>query len=173
MKVKPPIKKIFDVKDISSMVKHLAGNISRDYRDKNPVTVCVLKGSFIFLADLARAMDIDFRIDFMRISSYRNGEDNEQIILVNDIVEDITNEHVIIVEDIVDTGYSLKYLKEHLLLKKPASVSCCALIDKRERRDCEYGIEYPGFRIDSGFVVGYGMDYKGWGRNFSEIYVIE
>lgn len=172
MRNRPALHKLFDSGDIARMVENLAVKISDDYRNKNPIVVGVLNGSFIFLADLVRKLDIEFRIDFIRISSYRSGENNEQISLVNDISEEIEGKDVIIIEDIVDTGNSLKYLMEHLFTSNPGSIKCCALIDQKERRECEVRVDYPGFEIRTGYVIGYGMDYNGWGRNFSDIYVI-
>lgn len=172
MRNRPTLHKLFDSGDIARMVENLALRISDDYRNKNPIVVGVLKGSFIFLADLVRELDIEFRIDFIRISSYRSGENNGQISLINDFSEEIEGRDVIIIEDIVDTGNSLKYLNEHLFVNNPTSIKCCALIDKRERRECEVRVDYPGFVIKKGYVIGYGMDYNGWGRNFGDIYVI-
>lgn len=171
---KPDIKKLYDSKTISDTVKKIAERISKDYRDKKPLIVGVLNGSFIFLADLVRNLDIkDMNLDFIRLTSYRSTQSNKNPELIYDISKEIEGRHVIIVEDIVDTGNSLLYLINHLSEKNPESLRICALIDKKERRECSITVDYPGFNLQNGFVIGYGMDYNGWGRNLGEIYIIK
>jgi len=167
------LEKIIDSQSISEKVKELAGMISADYREKNPLLVCVLYGSFIFMSDIVRKIDIDIKTDFIRISSYSKGNVSEPVVLVSDISADIENEHVIIIEDIVDTGLSVQFLQDLFLERKAGSVSCCAMIDKTERRERNVKIDYYGFRIEEGFVVGYGMDYMNLGRNLKDIYIMK
>lgn len=169
----PELEKLIDSTLIAERVRELGKKISSDYSDKNPVIIGVLNGGFIFLADLVRHITTNVRIDFIRLSSYKSGITSEQITLVNDIVSNLADEHVIIVEDIVDTGESLKYLMDHFSKKNPCSIKTCALIDKKERRSCSVEPDYTGFRIESGFVVGYGMDYDGKGRNLVDIYIMK
>lgn len=170
---KEKLQKLIDSKSILTKVSKLGSNISKDYKNKKPIVIGVLNGSFIFLADLARNIDIDFEIDFVKLSSYRNGTSNEQIRLESDINKKILNRNIIIAEDIIDTGISLKYLKEHLQTQNPKTIRTCVLIDKLYRRQVNIDIHYKGFEVNKGFLVGYGMDYKDWGRNFPDIYVLE
>lgn len=166
------LKQILSADQINMMVRQLGRTISEDFKDLNPVLIGVLNGSFIFLGDLIRNLKIIHEIDFIKISSYTNGSTSGEISLINDISMDISDRNVLIVEDIVDTGNSLAYLKKHLSEYKPKNIKTCALIDKKERREIEVRIEYCGFEVEGGFLIGYGMDYKGWGRNLKDIHVL-
>ena len=167
------LKQILGADQIRIKVRQLGNIISDDYRNLNPVLIGVLNGSFIFLGDLIRNLKIIHEIDFIKISSYTNGSANGEISLLNDISMNISGRHILIVEDIVDTGNSLAYLKKHLGEYKPKNIKTCALIDKKERREVEVSIEYRGFEVHKGFLIGYGMDYKGWGRNLRDIHVLK
>lgn len=147
-------------------IAELAGQISRDYGDRGGgggeiVMVGVLKGAFIFLADLARAMTIPRRVDFMGLSSYgRGGAQQSGVRLVMDLRESIEGQHVLVVEDIVDTGHTLHYLLDTLFARHPASLKACALVQKRSRTVADVSIDYLGFEIPDRWVVGFGLDYK-------------
>ena len=147
--------------DIDKRVRELAAQISSDYADKgNIVLVGVLKGSFIFLADLSRRLAIPRTIEFIAVSSYDNGNiASGAVRLVMDVRGNIENRHVLIVEDIVDTGHTLAYLIGMLESHRPASIRTCALLHKAESAEVDVAIDYVGFGIGDEWVVGYGLDY--------------
>ncbi len=147
--------------EIDERVRELAVQISADYADKgNVVLVGVLKGSFIFLADLARRLTIPRTIEFIAVSSYDNGNiASGAVRLVMDVRGNIENRHVLIVEDIVDTGHTLAYLIGMLESHRPASIRTCALLHKAESAEVDVAIDYVGFGIGDEWVVGYGLDY--------------
>ena len=147
--------------DIDKRVRELAAQISTDYADKgNIVLVGVLKGSFIFLADLSRRLTIPRTIEFIAVSSYDNGNiASGAVRLVMDVRGNIENRHVLIVEDIVDTGHTLAYLIGMLESHRPASIRTCALLHKAESAEVDVAIDYVGFGIGDEWVVGYGLDY--------------
>jgi len=147
--------------DIDKRVHELAAQISSDYADKgNIVLVGVLKGSFIFLADLSRRLTIPRTIEFIAVSSYDNGNiASGAVRLVMDVRGNIENRHVLIVEDIVDTGHTLAYLIGMLESHRPASIQTCALLHKAESAEVDVAIDYVGFSIGDEWVVGYGLDY--------------
>ncbi len=147
--------------DIDKRVRELAAQISTDYADKgNIVLVGVLKGSFIFLADLSRRLAIPRTIEFIAVSSYDNGNiASGAVRLVMDVRGNIENRHVLIVEDIVDTGHTLAYLIGMLESHRPASIQTCALLHKAESAEVDVAIDYVGFSIGDEWVVGYGLDY--------------
>lgn len=145
--------------EIRQRIAELAEEIRRDYAEKNPVLVGVLKGAFVFLADLVRQLGFPLECDFVKISSYgSNTESSGQITLQLDVTIPLAGRHVLIVEDIVDTGLTTAWLLEHLRKKGPASLRVCALLDKPARRRVNVTIDYVGFRIPDCFVVGYGID---------------
>lgn len=147
--------------DIDQRVRELAAQISADYAEKgNVVLVGVLKGSFIFLADLSRRLTIPRTIEFIAVSSYDNGNvASGAVRLVMDVRGNIENRHVLIVEDIVDTGHTLAYLIGMLESHRPASIRTCALLHKAESAEVDVAIDYIGFGIGDEWVVGYGLDY--------------
>ena len=147
--------------DIDIRVRELAAQISTDYADKgNIVLVGVLKGSFIFLADLSRRLTVPRTIEFIAVSSYDNGNiASGAVRLVMDVRGNIENRHVLIVEDIVDTGHTLAYLIGMLESHRPASIRTCALLHKAESAEVDVAIDYVGFGIGDEWVVGYGLDY--------------
>ena len=147
--------------DIDKRVRELAAHISADYAEKgNVVLVGVLKGSFIFLADLSRRLTIPRTIEFIAVSSYDNGNvASGAVRLVMDVRGNIENRHVLIVEDIVDTGHTLAYLIGMLKSHRPASIRTCALLHKAESAEVDVAIDYVGFGIGDEWVVGYGLDY--------------
>lgn len=157
--------------DIKKKVGAIARQISRDYHNSEPVIIGVLKGSFIFLSDLIRQLSIPVTIEFVGISSYGSGSSSTgSIQLTYEIETDLANKDVLIVEDIVDTGLTLVHLIEYLKSKGPKSVRFCTFIDKRERREVEAEIDYACHVVDTGFIVGYGLDYAGKYRNLPDLY---
>lgn len=164
------MKTVISEKDIHQRVKELGVSITKDYKDKRLVLIGVLNGAFIFLADLARAIDLEIEIDFIRVASYGNETSSSgSINLSKDIEMDLTGKHVLLVEDIVDTGLTMAWLAKHMLSKKAASVKLCTLIDKHERRSNELDVDYVGFTLDSGFLIGYGLDHAERHRNLRQI----
>ncbi len=159
--------------DIAKRVKELSQQISRDYKDLNPLFVCILKGSVIFTADLLRNIDTPAQIDFMSVSSYGSGTESSGVLNIKkDLSVDIEGKHVIIVEDIIDSGNTLYLLKELLLTRKPASVKICTLLDKPSRRIKDVDVDYCGFQIPDEFVVGYGLDYDEDYRTLPDIRIL-
>lgn len=168
------IKILIDEKTLSKKVKELAREITRDYRDKNPVLVSVLRGSFIFIADICREIKIPVTFDFMAVSSYGNSRVSSGIVrITKDLEFSIENKDVIIIEDIVDSGRTLNYLIKNLEARNPKSLEVCALLDKNVPRKKENKIKYKGFDIPNKFVVGYGLDFAEKYRNFPFIGYIE
>jgi hypoxanthine phosphoribosyltransferase len=168
------LKKLYSREDIDEAVKRLAAMIEKDYGNEKIIFICLLKGSFMFTSDLVRNVANPSRVDFIRVSSYGNGTSTSGTITVTkDLEENIEGENVVIVEDIIDSGLTLKYVKQMLAGKNPKSVKICALLDKRVRRRTEIEGDYVGFTMDDGFVVGYGIDYAEQFRNLPEIYVVE
>jgi len=146
---------------IAKRVEELAAQISRDYRGREPVVVGVMKGAFIFMADLIRRLDIPCVVDFVRLRSYGSSSvSSGRIELTKDVETDVAGRDVLIVEDIVDTGLTLTYLVEVMRARKPASLKVCAFIDKRLRREVPFEADYVGFTMDDGFVIGYGLDFN-------------
>ena len=151
---------------IEKRVKELGEEITRDYRDKKPVVICMLKGAVYFFADLTKNIKLPLMLDFARLSSYRNGTTSGQMELIYDITAKIEGRDVILVEDIVDSGKTLAYFIELLKKRNPASVKICAFLDKKERREVDIKVDYVGFDIPCGFVIGYGLDYAEKYREF-------
>jgi hypoxanthine phosphoribosyltransferase len=161
-------------KDIDAAVKKLAREITREYQDKNPVILGVLKGSFIFMSDLVRRLDFPLEVDFVRCSSYGKGEKSSgQVKMASGLRPDIKGRHVVVVEDIVDTGITLAYLLHYLKTKKPASLKLCAFADKPSRRLAVLNIDYKGITVPDKFVVGYGLDAAEKYRNLPDICYLE
>ena len=168
-------KVLIEEKQINEKVKELAKRISDDYRKKEntPCLVGLLKGSFIFIADLSRYIDIPIEIDFMIVSSYGNNQIGSEIKILKDIDVQLSGRDVIIVEDIIDTGYTLEKICEVLQTRNIASLKICALLNKPSRRKVNINIDYNGFNIEDEFVVGYGIDYAQKYRNLNYIGVVE
>ena len=153
------LKKITE-QEIRQQVKKIARHITDEYRDQEPVLIGVLNGVFIFFSDLVREISIPLKIDFVRLASYGSKHvSSGKIALTKDIELSIKGKPVIIVEDIIDTGSTLSFLVAHIKEKEPESIKICALINKLERRKKEIEIDYWGFKIKEGFMVGYGLDY--------------
>lgn len=159
---------------IAEGVKNLAAKLDNDYAGKNPIVVCILKGSTLFFADLVRAMTIPLEFDFLAISSYGNKtKSSGEVKMVKDLDNLIENRHVLIIEDIVDSGYTLTYLKKLLASRAPASIKICTLLDKKSRREVPLAPDYCCFDIEDYFVVGYGLDYAQKYRSLPEIGVLK
>jgi len=168
------LKLLFSKAQIEEVVTRLALQISRDYEGKRPLLIGVLKGAFVFLADLIRKLTIPVEVDFVRLSSYGLGsESSGQVKFTKELETEIEGKDVIVVEDIIDTGLSLKVLIEVLKERKPKSLRVCCLLDKKFRRTVPLEVDYVGFEIEQGFVVGYGIDYAEKYRELPEIYVVE
>ena len=160
--------------EIAARVAELADALNKQYKDKEPVFIGVLKGSFIFMADLMRKIDLYCDVDFMAVSSYGSGSvTSGQIKITKDLTLDIKGRHVVVVEDILDSGLTLDYLKKYLMTKEPASLSVCALLDKKARRQVDVGADFIGFNIPDAFAVGYGLDYAQKYRNLPYIGVLK
>jgi len=162
---------LFSSEEIGRQVKRLAREISRDYQGGDLVVVGILKGVFIFLADLVRQLTIPVEIDFVRLASYGSATTSSGTVrLTHDVELRLEGRDVLIVDDIVDSGLTLVFLREHLLKHKPRSLRICALIDKGERRAAEVRLDYVGLHLDRGFVVGYGLDCRECFRYLPAIY---
>ena len=160
--------------EIQARVAAIGAEITTDYADNPPLLVCVLKGAFVFLADLVRAIDLPVEVDFMAISSYGSGTQNSGIVrIVKDLEMTIEGRDVLVVEDIVDSGLSLSYLIKSLQARRPRSLAICALLTKPERREVEVPVRYVGFEIPNRFVIGYGLDFDERFRNLRAIGVID
>ena len=168
----PEFTPIINKDEIQRQISRIAESISRDYRGRELVLIGVLKGAFLFLADLARQLKLEkVKIDFVQASSY--GADtvsSENIVLKKDIDVDIRGKDVLVVEDIVDTGMTLAYLISHLKGFGPNSIKVCTMIDKSERRKAAVNVDYACTAVEKGFLVGYGLDYAEDYRNLPEIY---
>ena len=148
--------------------------IRRDYRDKNPLLIGILKGSFIFMADLVREIAVPLEVDFIRLSSYGCGtESSGSIKVLSRLNEPVEGRHIVVVEDIIDTGLTTAYFLKYLQRKKPASVRLCALTEKPCRRKTDIRIDYLGFTVPDKFIVGYGIDWNEKYRNLPDICYIE
>lgn len=160
--------------EIGSAVKRLASEITRDYHDKNPLLVGILKGSFMFLADLVRQLDFPLELEFVRLSSYGSGRQTSgKVKVVQGLRAAVRGRHVLVVEDIVDTGITVAFLLEYLENKKAASLRLCALTDKTSRRRTQVTIDYLGYSVPDRFLVGYGLDCDEKYRNLPDICYLE
>lgn len=168
-------KVLYNKEEIDNRVRKLADIISRDYRGCELMLVCVLKGAFVFTADLIRHMSIPCIVDFVRIASYGSGKvSSGEIIIKKDVEIPVAGKDILIIEDIIDTGRTLSLLAARLRERKPKSLKICALLDKRYRREVEFEADYVGFTPDEeGFIVGYGIDFDEKWRFLPDICVIE
>ena len=168
------MQKLFTESEIKDRVQELGHAISSDYRGKRLTLIGILKGSFVFLADLIRAIEGDVEVDFMALSSYGDSTESTGVVrLMKDLDVDIKGRDVIIVEDIIDTGLTLNYLIHLLQQREPASVKICTLLDKSVRRQVELPLDYVGFEIEDGFVVGFGIDCAQKYRHLPFIGIVE
>ena len=159
--------------EIEAEVTKIGKQITRDYAGKDPIFIGVLKGCFIFMADLMRHVDVDCSMDFMAVSSYKGTTSTGAVKINKDLSEDIGGRHLILVEDILDSGVTLNYLKNYLSVRKPASIAVATLMDKPARRKADIYADYSCFEIPDAFVVGYGLDYNERYRNLPYIGVLK
>ena len=165
---------LYTEEELRQRVKELAAQIEKDYDGKDVVLASVLRGSYIFMADLTRAIDLPATVDFMVVSSYGAGTTSSgQVEIKKDLSDPIEGKHLIIVEDILDSGNTLYYLMEVLKVRKPASIKICTLMDKPERRAKPITADYVGFTIPDAFVVGYGLDYDEKYRNLPYVGILK
>lgn len=167
-------KPIIDQEEMYKRIRDLGKQITSDYEGRDLLLVGVLKGAFAFYADLARAIHLPLRVDFLVVTS-SEGPTKEygKVKIVSNLTEDIQGQDVLLVEDIVDSGLTVSYLKKILLAKKPRSLKVCTLLDKPDRRKVKVAVEYIGFSIPDKYVVGYGLDYKNKYRNLPYIAVLD
>ena len=165
---------LFSRREIEAAVKRLAAEIKKDYQGKNPLLVGVLKGSFVFMADLIRLLDFPIEVDFVRLSSYGRGRSTPgELKVVQGLRSRIRGRDVLVVEDIVDTGHSVAFLLDYLRKKKPASLKLCSLTSKPSRRQVSVDIDYLGFNVPDRFIVGYGLDWDEKFRYLPDICFVE
>ena len=161
---------IISKEKLKRKVKNLATQISKDYKDRNPILVGILKGSFVFLADLIREIKIPHEIDFISVASYGSRKRASGVVrLLKDLSINIEGKDVIIVEDIIDSGLTLNYIRNNLQTRNPKSLEVVALLNKKKRRKVKIPLKYVGFSIPNNFVVGYGLDYDEQYRNLPYI----
>ncbi len=157
---------------VQAKIGELAAQINQDYAGRELLVVGILRGAFIFLADLVRKLEMPVIVDFMAVSSYGQTTSSSGVVrILKDLDENVAGKHVLLAEDIVDTGLTLKYLSEYLRAKQPADFKVCALLDKPSRRKVEFQADYNGFTIPGHFVVGCGLDYGQYYRNLPGIYI--
>ncbi len=174
MVVQPQLKILISRDEIAKAVAKLAREIKRDYQGKQPLLISVLKGSFVFMADLIRQLDLPLELDFIRLSSYGAArESSGKVKVVQGIKTPIRGRDVLVVEDIVDTGITISFLLDYLQKKNPASLKLCVLTDKPSRRRVSVPIHYLGFTVPDKFIAGYGLDFDEKFRNLPDIYTLE
>ena len=156
---------LYPEEEIKGRIAGLGKQLSKDYKDKDLVFIVILRGAVVFLADLTRTLDVNAMIDFIVVTRYGYADKPGQLKIIKDLDYPIEGKHIIIIEDIIDEGYTLYYLKEALLLRRPASLKICALFDKPGGRKINIKPDYVGFTIPDKFVVGYGLDFKQRFRN--------
>ncbi len=165
---------LYTEEQINNRIFELASLINEDYKDKYPVFVGVLKGVFIFMADLLRKIEIDCDVDFLAISNYSSDARTRGVVrLVKDLDIPIEDRHVLFIEDVIDTGLTLNYLLRNLLERHPTSLKVCTLFNKPTRRLIELPIQYKGFDLPDKFIVGYGLDYNERFRNLPYVGIIK
>jgi len=165
---------LFTRDEIEATVKRLAAEIRRDYQDKHPLLIGVLKGSFVFMADLIRLLDFPLEVEFIKLSSYGRGmESSGKIKVVQGLRAKVKGRDVLVIEDIVDTGLAISFLLDYLRKKEPVSLRFCSLTDKPSRRQVPVTIDYLGFTVPNKFIVGYGIDWDEKFRYLSDICTLE
>jgi hypoxanthine phosphoribosyltransferase len=170
----PTRTKIISSLQVQARVEELGRQITKDYQGRQMVLLGVLNGAFIFAADLCRAIDLDLEIDFIRVASYGTAtESSGTIRLLKEPSLDLTGKDILLIEDIVDTGTTMAWLQDHFRRSPAKSVKICSLIDKKERRAVPVDVDYIGFSLDKGFLVGYGLDCAEKYRNLKAIYSLD
>ena len=174
MSFQPKLHILLRQDEIEATVKRLAAEIKEDYHDRYPLLIGVLKGSFMFLADLVRLLDFPLEVEFIRLSSYGQGKQSSgRVKVVQGLCSEVRGRDVLVIEDIVDTGLTTSFLLDYLRKKKPASLRLCTLTDKPSRRQVPVTIDYLGFTVPNKFIVGYGIDWSQKFRNLPDICVLE
>ena len=166
------IKILIDNKTLSKRIKEIAKEIEKDYIGEEVTLVCILKGSIMFFSDLAKNINKNVKLDFIRISSYENYE-SKNIKLVEGLLDDIKGKNIILIEDIIDTGKTMNYLIPYLKKLEPSSIKVCTLLDKPSKRIIPFSADYVAFEVDDKFLVGYGLDFNEDYRNLNYIGYIE
>lgn len=167
------LKVMYTEEQIQSRIKEIAQMIDNDYKGKELIVISVLKGAIFFTVDLVKKMETPVTLEMIQVSSYQGTQSTGNVIIKKGLDEDISGKDVLIVEDIIDTGYTLKYLKEYLQTLNPNSLKIAVLADKKERREIDVDIDYTGFEIENKFIVGYGFDIDQKYRNIPYIGYIE
>jgi hypoxanthine phosphoribosyltransferase len=166
-------KPFLTVEQIQKRVRELANTISADYEGRDVLAVGILKGAFMFFSDIAKLIQVPMNVDFIVASSYIKTSSTGEVVMHADVREEITGKHVIIFEDIIDTGQTLKYIRDRIMSKHPASLKICAFLDKKAHRQVDLIPDYVGFEIPDAYVVGYGLDYDNRYRNLPYIAVFK
>jgi hypoxanthine phosphoribosyltransferase len=165
---------MLSAQEIGQRVRELGAAIAQDYAGRSPLLVCVLKGSFVFAADLARAIDLPVQIDFLGVRSYGEGTETSGVVqITQDLSQPIDHRDVLLVEDIIDTGLTIAHLVDLLRTRGPSTVRVCSLLHKPARSRVKVSIDYLGFTVEDKFLVGYGLDFAGRYRNLPYIGVLE
>ncbi|MBU3803543.1 MAG: hypoxanthine phosphoribosyltransferase [Candidatus Cellulosilyticum pullistercoris] len=165
---------LFTEAELNERINELGEQITADYEGKSLIVVGILKGSNIFTSDLVRKINLPLKMDFMAVSSYGNATESTGVVkILKDLDRGIEGEHVLIVEDIVDSGLTLKYLKDILLTRNPASIKVCTLLDKPARRKEDIKPDYLGYEVPDEFIVGYGIDYAEHYRNLPYVGILK
>lgn len=166
-------KPFLTVDQIQKKVRELADQITADYGQKNLLAVGILKGAFVFFSDIVRMVRVPLVVDFIIASSYVKTNTSGEVRIAYDITEDVTDKDVLLIEDIVDTGITLNYIRERILMRGPRSLRICTFLDKTSRREVQVPLDYVGFSIPNEFVVGYGLDYDNKFRNLPYISIFK
>lgn len=161
---------LFSEDRVQERVRELGAALTEQYKDKTPLFISILSGAFVFAADLMRAFDGDCEVGFVKLTSYSGTRSSGSVQTVMGLEKDLRDRHLIVVEDIVDTGRTLHFFVDHLRNQHPASICTVAFLRKPEALEFPLAVDYVGFDIENRFVVGYGLDYEGLGRNLSAIY---
>lgn len=170
----PNLSILIDADRLQTRIREIGEAITRDYQDRNPHLICVLKGAAMFLGDLMKTIDLPLTIDFIAVSSYgKEKKSSGEVQVVKDLGESLERRHVLIVEDILDTGLTLNYLINNFKSRGPASINIAALLNKPSRREIPVEASYVGFEIPDAFVVGYGLDFAERYRNLPFIAVVQ
>ncbi len=165
---------IYSPEDIKKRVAEIGAQISKEYAGKEIILVCILKGSYMFTADLSRAIDVPCSVEFMQVSSYSDGTvTSGSLKIIKDINVPVDNKHIIIIEDIIDTGITLYNLKKMFETRNPASMKICAFLDKPSRRKADIEADYVGYEVEDNFLVGYGLDYAQKYRNLPFVAILK
>ena len=166
------LKILFTAKEIDKRVSDIANQISKDFENSTPIVLGVLKGSYIFLADLTRKMKIESEVEFVRLKSYDGDTSTNKVKMLYDFNRNLNGRDIIIIEDIIDTGNTLKFLYKKILALNPKSISIASFLVKPDKNKFKFKIDYIGFEIPSNFVVGYGLDYNEKYRNLGSLFYL-